>query len=83
MANKHPHSGLRNTSHSEHMAKLLTAPELADRLGVGVESVRRWARDGRIPCLRPGERGHHRFRLDAVVAALETNASGSAGEVTT
>lgn len=50
---------------------LMTAAELADRLKITAETVRAWYRAGRVP----GHKYSHkvlRFRLDEVVAALET-----------
>jgi len=54
-------------------ARLITARELASRLGVTTNTIHTWARDGRIPCLRVG-RKTLRFDPAAVVAALEANA---------
>lgn len=58
--------------------ELLTASELAERLAVRPSTVRKWARQGRIPevCLSPKVR---RFDYEAVVAALERG-QGSACE---
>ena len=53
---------------------LMTTAEVAHRLKVSAETVRDWWRQGRIP----GHRYSHkvlRFRLDEVVAALETYGS--------
>ena len=43
------------------MKRLLTAPEVAETLGIGESSVYRMAADNRIPHLRIGER---RVRFD-------------------
>lgn len=49
----------------------LTTDELAAHLRVHPETVRRWARAGRIPSLKAGEKsGDRRYDLDAVKAAL-------------
>ncbi len=58
--------------------ELLTAHEVADRLAVRPSTIRKWARQGRIPevCLSPKVR---RFDYGAVVAALE-HGQGSACE---
>ena len=50
--------------------QLATADELAEQLRVSGETVRRWARGGRIPCIRPTQRTL-RFDLAAVRQALE------------
>ena len=57
--------------------ELLTAHELADRLAVRPSTVRKWARQGRIPevALSPNVR---RFDYGSVVAALEHGHSGQA-----
>lgn len=52
--------------------RLITAFELAHRLGVTASTIHDWARDGRIPCLRVGQKTL-RFNPDAVIAFLETN----------
>lgn len=47
--------------------RLLTTAEAAELLGVGLSSVKRWADDGTLPCVRtPG--GHRRFWRSAVEA---------------
>lgn len=48
---------------------LLTARELAERLGVSRARVVRWARLGTIPSIRTSK-GRWVFSLDAVAAAL-------------
>jgi len=50
--------------------ELLTAAELAKRLRVRPGTVRVWAREGRIPALRPTARVI-RFDMRAVMAALD------------
>ena len=49
--------------------RLLTAVEVADRLGVPTSWVRESARSGAIPCVRLGR--YVRFELDQVEAWLE------------
>lgn len=53
-------------------APALTASQLADALGVGLEQVNRLARDRRIPFINVGTgvREDRRYDLDAVKAAL-------------
>jgi excisionase family DNA binding protein len=48
---------------------LLTPAELAERLHVSPDTLRRWARRGRIPVIRASTKVL-RFDLDAVLAAL-------------
>jgi excisionase family DNA binding protein len=49
--------------------RLLTARELAERLGVSAETVLRWTRRGEVPALRlPG--GAIRYRPGAIEAWL-------------
>jgi excisionase family DNA binding protein len=42
-------------------ADLLTSADAAARLGVGVTAIKRWADQGRLPCVRTAG-GHRRFR---------------------
>ncbi len=46
----------------------VTTDEIARRFGVCTESIRRWARAGRIPAFRAG--GRYRFDIEAVEHAL-------------
>jgi excisionase family DNA binding protein len=48
---------------------LVTTSELAVMLGVTADTIRGWARSGRIPCLRVG-RKTLRFDREAVLAAI-------------
>lgn len=49
--------------------RLVTAAEVAAHLGVRPSTVKAWARDGMIPCVRPTQRVI-RFSLARVLAAL-------------
>ena len=54
---------------------LLTTSEAALMAGVGTTSVKRWAEEGRLPCVKTAG-GHRRFRrsdLQAVLASLNPN----------
>ena len=55
--------------HSTNARRLVTAGELAVLLGVTTETIRHWARDGRIPCLRVGQKTI-RFDRDSVLEAI-------------
>lgn len=44
------------------MERLLTSREVAERLGLSVETIRRWSREGKIPALRHSENGPWRYR---------------------
>jgi excisionase family DNA binding protein len=50
--------------------EILTAEEVARRLGLKVATVREWARLGRVPCLKPTTRTL-RFRWSRLLASLE------------
>ena len=54
----------------EAREEFLTARQLAEVLQVGESTVRRLAREGRIPCVRLTPR-HLRFNLKAVCRALD------------
>jgi excisionase family DNA binding protein len=54
------------------VARLITTSDLARRLGVTSDTIRKWARDGRIPCLRVGQKTL-RFDPKAVLNALGHN----------
>jgi excisionase family DNA binding protein len=63
-------------------AKLLTARQVADLLGVSAETVLRWARNGKLPAIRlPG--GAIRFRADDLDGWLEERATPRRGVLTT
>ena len=58
------------------MKDLLTSTQVAELLGVGASSVKRWADSGRLPCVRtPG--GHRRFLRDEVERALAPSLRGA------
>ncbi|MGH3006526.1 MAG: helix-turn-helix transcriptional regulator [Gaiellaceae bacterium] len=60
--------------------RLLTARELAERLGVSSETVLRWTRDGEVPAIRL-PRGSIRYRPDAIEAWLEGRATSAGAAV--
>jgi excisionase family DNA binding protein len=53
------------------MDELLTAEDLAKRLRVSADTVRRWAREGRVPEVRLS-RKVRRFRMADVAEAIES-----------
>lgn len=56
--------------HGTSARQLVTTRELAVVLGVTTETIRHWARSGRIPCLRVGQKTI-RFDHDAVLRAIQ------------
>ena len=59
------------------MQKLLTSRQVAQQLGVGVSSVKRWADEGKLEfVVTPG--GHRRFRSTAAPAAAPAGRSSAA-----
>lgn len=62
------------------MTGLLTARDVADRLGFSTETILRWVRQGKLPAIRlPG--GAIRFREDDLERWLEQRATPSRGVV--
>jgi excisionase family DNA binding protein len=57
--------------HGTSVKRLVTTRELARLLGVTTETIRHWARSGRIPCLRIGQKTI-RFDRDSVLRAIQT-----------
>jgi excisionase family DNA binding protein len=49
----------------------IRTPEAARYLGVHVETIRRWAREGAIPAAKLGNRGGFRFRREDLDRFLE------------
>ena len=49
----------------------LRTPDAARYLGVHVETIRRWAREGVIPAAKLGNRGGFRFRREDLDRFLE------------
>ncbi len=49
----------------------LRTPEAAAYLGVHIETMRRWAREGVIPAAKLGNRGGFRFKRDDLDRFLE------------
>ena len=59
-----------------HDVELLTAKEVADRLHVSTRTIILWARDGRIPEIRPSPR-IRRYDWADVVHALKAAEAGA------
>jgi excisionase family DNA binding protein len=49
----------------------IRTPEAAQYLGVHIETVRRWAREGTIPAAKLGNRGGFRFKREDLDRFLE------------
>jgi excisionase family DNA binding protein len=54
----------------------LRTPEAARYLGVHIETIRRWAREGAIPAAKLGNRGGFRFRHEDLDRFLERRRAG-------
>jgi excisionase family DNA binding protein len=50
----------------------MRTPEAAKYLGVHVETMRRWAREGTIPAAKLGNRGGFRFKREDLDRFLQT-----------
>ncbi len=55
----------------EQQTGWLRTPEAAKYLGVHLDTMRRWARDGVIPAAKLGNRGGFRFRREDLDRFLE------------
>lgn len=62
---------MKNT-HPYFPTDLMSVGEAAAALGVHVDTVRRWEKDGRIKCVRTPT-GHRRFHPEEVQALLENH----------
>lgn len=67
------------TQHCRESDRLLATRDLADRLNTTPETIRRWARLGRIPVYRVGAKTL-RFDLAEVREALRRMANGTSGK---
>jgi excisionase family DNA binding protein len=57
--------------------RLLTVPEVAERMRVGVDTVRRWLRTGRLKGLLPGgTKTGYRVRESDLRAFMDSAATG-------
>lgn len=50
-------------------AQLLSIGEAANRLGISVDTLRRWSNEGRVPAVTLPS-GHRRFRLEDIEAMV-------------
>ena len=55
----------------EQQGEWIRTPEAAKYLGVHIETMRRWAREGVIPAAKLGNRGGFRFRREDLDCFLE------------
>jgi excisionase family DNA binding protein len=53
------------------MDEFLTVPDVAKKLGIADETVRRWLRDGRLEGVMLGRRAGWRIRPESVTKMLE------------
>ena len=56
---------------TEQQGEWIRTPEAAKYLGVHIETMRRWAREGVIPAAKLGNRGGCRFRREDLDKFLE------------
>ena len=66
----------RQTGDLPNNGRMLTVSEVAHLLGAYINSVRRWADMGLLPCYRIGLRGDRRFRPDEVSSFLVSQKRG-------
>jgi excisionase family DNA binding protein len=55
----------------------IRTPEAAEYLGVHIETIRRWAREGVIPAAKLGNRGGFRFRREDLDQFLDWRRTGA------
>jgi hypothetical protein len=61
------------------VTKLVNAGDLAAVIGVRVSTMHKWARLGRVPCIRPTSRTLG-FDLDEVIRAMEQPVAGDTND---
>lgn len=59
---------------------LMTLDEAADFLGVAKITLRRWTRNGELPCVRIGRRGDRRFRRADLEVYLRRGVTADSAE---
>ena len=62
---------LQYTCDMDARSEWVRTPEAARYLGVHIETMRRWAREGAIPAAKLGNRGGFRFRVEDLDRFLE------------
>lgn len=60
--------------------RMLTASEVAERLHVHINTIRRWSNNGVITAYRIGPRGDRRFREQDIDNFLKVLTSGNKGD---
>ena len=55
----------------DQQGEWIRTPEAAKYLGVHIETMRRWAREGTIPAAKLGNRGGFRFKREDLDRFLE------------
>lgn len=70
--------GMRHTKYHTDEERLLKTREVAEWLGVQPETLRRWAREGRIPVCRIGQKTL-RFDLVKVMESIVSERPGNGG----
>lgn len=55
----------------DNLPDLLTPKETADLLRISTLTLKRWAKDKRIPFLRVSRRGDRRFRKEEILSFIE------------
>ncbi len=56
----------------DQQSEWIRTPDAATYLGVHIETIRRWARDGVIPAAKLGNRGGFRFKREDLDRFLES-----------
>ena len=65
----------QQTGFLRNNGKMLTVSEVAQQLGAHINSVRRWADIGILPCYRFGVRGDRRFKPEDVKIFLGSSSA--------
>lgn len=59
------------TDNKDNNKDLLSISEVAEKLGVHKETLRRWDNQGKLKAIRFGKRGHRRYKREEIEKILD------------